>query len=69
MDSQSIFELINQYEHLESAVVLLLDSPNDLREHYMRLVSDALTKVNQTRYNLNANFNSNNSTETVQDDY
>ena len=65
MDSQSILELINQYEHLESAVVLLLDSPNDLREHYMRLVSDALTKINQIRYNLNAH----NLTDNVQDDY
>ena len=65
MDSHSILELINQYEHLESAVVLLLDSPHDLREHYMRLVSDALTKINQTRYNLNAH----NLTDNVQDDY
>ena len=65
MEDKSILELINQYEHLESAVVLLLDSPLDLREHYLKLVYDSLIKVSQTRYNLNAH----NLTETLQDDY
>ena len=65
MDCRSLLELINKYEHLESAVVLLLDSPHDLREHYMRMVSDALIKINHTRYNLNAH----NLTDNLQDDY
>ena len=53
-DSTTLIELIKLFEQLESAVVLLLDSPCDLRENYMRLLSDSLSKLNQYRYNLNA---------------